>query len=518
MLAEMQLDRPYSRRELLMTGVAGMAASTFGPTEANASSRTKSDSGADGELAWTPAWRLRQMFSARELSPLEFAEFLVARTERHSDLGAFITVFPEHLLEQARIATEQRGEDLPLLHGLPVSLKDNIFTSGQRTTLGSRLFKDQVPDVDSVASERLKKAGGIIFAKSNMPEFALYHRSLNLLCREALNPWDTTRTSGGSSGGAAVATAVGLGPLAVGTDGGGSIRLPSAFNGVFGMLPSRGRVPNGAGPFLNPSSGIGPMARDVKDAAMLLQAMACVDARDPFTMRTPPPDYLAELERGVKGMRMAWSPDLGRVSPDEPEVVDICHQAAQAFRALGADYNEPLIRLENPLDPYEPDHEYSPQLVDQRLRAIKSDYIDAFTWMSKLSREQHYQLTDYARDFASAANNTGYLMGIMPSVRYKNKTRLTDLFEHVDLLLCPTISRPAFICGAENVSPLKYTEYTDLINFSGYCAASVPAGFYKDMPVGLQIIGRPGEEALVLRAARAFERERPWAQHRPRLA
>jgi len=477
-------------------------------------------SGLDEALAWTPAWRLREMFASRALSPLEFARFLLPRVDRQEGLGAFISVFPEHLLEQAAAATEAyaRGDVSAPLLGLPVSVKDTIFTKGQRTTLGSRLFADHVPETDSVASEQLKKAGGIIFAKSNTPEFAMNRRTVNLVSREALNPWDRTRTTGGSSGGAGAATAAGLGPLAVGSDGGGSIRIPSAFNGVFGLLPSRGRVPDGAGYFLTPTSGIGPMTRDVRDAALLLQAMACVDARDPLSARTPPSDYLAELEAGVRGVRIAWSGDLGRVEPEEPEIVPLCHEAAQVFRALGADYSEPQIRLEDPHDPLELDTEYSRDQMERRFRALMPDYDNPFTWAAKLPRDQYAKLSIYIRDRSDRPNELDYALSIRPEVRYREKTRLDDLFSRIDLLLCPTITRRAFVCGRENVTPWQYTAYTHLVNVSGYCAASVPAGFYKGMPIGLQIIGRPDEEALVLRAARAFERERPWAQHRPPLS
>jgi Asp-tRNA(Asn)/Glu-tRNA(Gln) amidotransferase A subunit family amidase len=476
-------------------------------------------SGPDEALAWTPAWRLREMFEGRSLSPLEFARFLLARVDRHEGLGAFISVFPELLLERAAAATEAyaRGDASTPLLGLPVSVKDTIFTKGQRTTLGSRLFAEHVPETDAVASEQLKKAGAIIYAKSNTPEFAMNRRTLNLVTHEALNPWDRTRTTGGSSGGAAGATAAGLGPLAVGSDGGGSIRIPSAFNGVFGLLPSRGRVPDGAGPFLTPTSGIGPMTRDVRDAALLMQAMACVDGRDPLSARTPPSDYVAELEAGVRGVRIAWSGDLGRVEPEEPEIVPLCHAAAQVFRALGADYSEPQIRLEDPHDPLELDAEYSRDRMEQRFRALMPDYDNPFTWAAKLPREEYAKLSIYIRDRSDRPNELDYALSILPEVRYRAKTRLDDLFGRIDLLVCPTITRRAFVCGRENVTPWQYTAYTHLANVSGYCAASVPAGFHKGMPIGLQIIGRPDEEALVLRAARAFERERPWAQHRPPL-
>lgn len=513
----MEQEKGVSRREVLAAGAVSVTAASLAATAANAAAPKTSAGGRDDELAWTPAWRIKEMFKARQLSPLEYAQFLVARVERNQHLGAFITVFPEHLLEAAKAATEKPGDGL--LAGLPVSVKDTVFTKGQRTTLGSALFKDHVPDIDSVASEQIKKHGGIIFAKSNTPEFALNRRSLNMVSREAVNPWDTTRTSGGSSGGAGVACAAGLGPLALGTDGGGSIRLPSAFNGTFGLCGSVGRIPNGAGYFSTPSGRFGPMTRDVRDAAMLLQAVAVIDKRDPFSaLRQPAPDYLAELDKGVKGVRIAWSADLGHITPAEPEIVPICHEAAQAFRSMGANYSEPYVRIEDVHDPLEPDHEYSPAQVAARVREIKPDWIDPISWSRKQSPADQAKLAIYLRDRGDHPTELDYAMSVLPAVRYMRKTRLEDLFKGIDLLLCPTIAHRAFVCGKESLSVYQYVLYTNIWNAAGYCSASVPAGFYKGMPVGLQIIGRPGEEALVLRAARAFERERPWAQHRPKVA
>lgn len=473
---------------------------------------------ADEELAWTPAWRLREMFAKRELSPLEFAQFLLARVERHQELGAFISVFPEPLLDEAKAATDRimRGaDDLPLLHGLPVSLKDSINTKGLRTTNGSLLFKDHVPDEDSVASEQLKNAGAIIFGKTNLPEFELNRRSINLLTREALNPWDRRRTSGGSSGGAGVAAAAGLGPLAIGADGGGSIRIPASFNGVFGLLPSRGRVPNGAGKIQLFMSGIGPMTRDVRDAAMLLQAIACCDERDPRTRRDAPPDYLDELEKGVAGLRIAWSPDLGRVVPDEPGIVAICHEAAQAFRKLGAIYSEPSFRLEDPHDELELDGDYAKWKMARLACDLLPDATNPINWAMQLPREDYAKLSIYIRDRSDRPTALEYALSIKPEVRNRQRTHIDELFKDIDLLLCPVIARTAFECGVSNVTPFQYTAYTYIANMAGYCGASLPAGFFEGMPVGLQIIGRPNEEHLVLRAARAFEREWPWAQLRP---
>jgi Asp-tRNA(Asn)/Glu-tRNA(Gln) amidotransferase A subunit family amidase len=472
----------------------------------------------DSELAWTPAWHLREMFAGKQLSPLEFARFLLARAERLDDLSAFITLFPDHLLSEARAATDayaKGGDGLPLLLGLPVSLKDSIATKGQRTTYGSLLFEDHVPDADSVASERLKQAGGIIFAKSNLPEFELNRRSINLVSRECLNAWDKTRTSGGSSGGAGVATAAGLGPLALGTDGGGSIRIPSSFSGIFGLQPSRGRVPDMLPAFGLLSSVIGPMTRDVRDAAMLMQAIACCDDRDPRTRRDAPPDYLTQLDDGIAGLRVAWSPDLGRVTPDEPAIVDLCHDAALAFRDFGVTFSEPSFRFEDPHDELELGGDYAKWKMAALSQQLMPGMLDPISWAISQGRETWSKTSIYIRDRSDRPTMLDYALSIKPEVRRRARTHIDDFFKDHDLLLCPVIARTAFRCGDENVTPFQYTAYTFITNVAGYCGASVPIGFHQGMPVGLQIIGRPGEEHVLLRAARAFERERPWAQWRP---
>jgi Asp-tRNA(Asn)/Glu-tRNA(Gln) amidotransferase A subunit family amidase len=476
--------------------------------------------GQPDELAWTPAWQLRELMGARLLSPVEYARFLLDRVERYGTrLGAFISVFPDHLLDAARSAEVaiMRGGPLAPLHGLPISVKDILWTKGQRTTLGSKLFADFIPDRDSVAIERIRQAGGIVFAKANLPEFSMNRRTLNLVAREALSPWDARRSSGGSSGGSAVAVAAGLGPVSIGTDNGGSIRIPSAFNGVFGLQPSRGRVPNGAGFYDAPLMRIGPIARDVRDAAMLLQVMAGPDRRDPFSLSGSAPDYSAELEKGVKGVRIAWSADFGRVEPERPEVVDVCHAAARAFLELGAAYAEPRLRLEDPMDALEPDPEYAPAQREAEFRKVLPDYKDLFAWIRELPAEKQGELTIYIRDRSDRPNLLDYTMSIKPEVRQRVKNRLADVFERFDLLLSPTIARPAFIAGEPGITPFQYTAYTLIVNVSGLCAASVPAGLVDGLPVGLQIMGRPGEEALVLRAARALEQARPWAERKPGL-
>jgi Asp-tRNA(Asn)/Glu-tRNA(Gln) amidotransferase A subunit family amidase len=473
------------------------------------------------ELAWLPGWKLRAMMERKELSPVELMRYLLDRVARlGAELGAFITVFPEDAMAHAKSAEQviMRGDPLPLLHGLPVSVKDYVWTKGQRTTMGSRLYAEFAPEQDSVPSERLKAAGAAIFAKTNMPEFSNNIRTLNLLTREAVNPWDRRRSSGGSSGGSGVAVAAGLGPLSIGTDDGGSIRIPSAFNGIFGLLPSQGRVPNGAGPFAAPHCGIGPMTRDVRDAAMLLQAIAGSDARDRFAMKSAVPDYLADLEKGVTGLRIGWSRDWGRVRFERPEIVELCHEAAMLFGEMGAIYEEPDFRLEDPLDFLELETDYAPAQYMAYFRKIDPDFQEKFTWIRQLPPEKYLQLTPYVRNHVERATPIDYINAILPEVRYKPRTRIPDIFARYDLLISPTIGRTAFFCGDATITPWQYIAYTYIVNVSGCCAASIPIGFFEGMPIGMQIVGRPDEDALVLRAARAFERIRPWAQHRPPCA
>jgi Asp-tRNA(Asn)/Glu-tRNA(Gln) amidotransferase A subunit family amidase len=481
-----------------------------------------SESVSTDELAWTPAWKLRDLMAAKRLSPVELTQHILGRAERYgTDLGAFITVFPDIAIAGAKAAEQAilNGDELGLLHGLAVSVKDIAWTKGQRTTMGSKLLADFVPDRDSVVSERLKLAGATIFAKANMPEFSMNRHTLNLLTREAMNPWDPERqtSTGGSSGGSGAAVAAGIGPISIGSDDGGSIRIPSAFNGIFGLFPSRGRVPNGAGFYGAGTCSVGPMTRDVRDAAMVMQAVAGFDARDPFAMSEPAPDYLAGLDDGVKGMRIAWSPDWGRVTPEQPAVVDVCHAAAQVFGELGAIYEEPSFRLEDPFDGLELDSEYSPAQLDAEFRRVDPGYKTLWSWIKELEPKDYEKLTIYLRDRNVSPTMVEYTMSISPKVRYRAKTRVTEMFERYDLLLSPTIGRTAFPSPAAHVTPWQYVAYTYIVNAASCCAASVPVGFHEGLPVGMQIVGPPNGEARVLRAARAFEIARPWADKRPPL-
>ena len=312
----------------------------------------------DEELAYMPATEMRRLIVDKQVSPVEVTELYLRRIERlDPQLNSFLTVSADEAMRSARVAEQAvvSGESLGLLHGLPVSIKDLEMTRGMRTTGGSLIFKDRVPDEDSIVVERVRNAGAVILGKTNTPEFGLLGRTENRLGGPCRNPWNLARTSGGSSGGAAAAIAVGLCVLATGSDGGGSIRIPSSFCGIYGIKPTQGRVPHysgGAAPVVtNLFSQSGPMTRTVRDSALLLQVLAGPDSRDRGSFRNVPDNYLAAVDRGVKGLRIAWSPDFGYASID-PEVHEVVESAARSFQDLGCLVDEIELKLDAPFDAF----------------------------------------------------------------------------------------------------------------------------------------------------------------------
>ncbi|CAN7216099.1 amidase [Phenylobacterium sp. LjRoot225] len=476
-----------------------------------------------GELAWTPAWRLREMIGRKELSPVELMTDLLARIDRlQPEIHPFVTIDAVGALAGARAAEQMvmRGEPLGPLHGLPVSIKDLLITKGLRTTAGSRLFENFIPDVDTVPSERLKQAGAIVFAKTNTPEFGLNRRSINLVADETLCPWDLERSSGGSSGGSGSAVAAGLGAISIGTDGGGSTRLPSAFNGLVGLQPSRGRIPVGPRLFDLVIEGIGPMTRDVRDAALTLQVLAGYDAREPFSLQTTPPDYLGTLDDGVGSLRVAWSRDFGFIKPHDDEVVDTIHRTAQLLGRQAAAYSEPDIKLQDAHDALDRDPEFTLTKAEAAYAGVEG-FKPIARFLSNMARNEPdnwSKLAVYIRDRADRPTELEYAMSIPPAVRQRPAAKLASVFETCDLLLSPTTSRTAFLCTETGITPWLYTQYTMLANLAGYCAINVPAGVVRGLPVGLHIMARPDQEHLLLRAARVLEQLQPWAQHKPQLA
>ena len=313
---------------------------------------TSRDSG-DANLAFAPATEIRDLIREKKVSVPELTELFYRRIEKlNPELRSYLALCPDQAMEQAQAAQDavQRGADLGPLHGVPISIKDLEMTKGVPTTMGSALFKDRTPDIDSAVVERIRQAGAIILGKTNTPEFGQSGFTENKLGDPCRNPWNTERTPGGSSGGAGAALASGLCTLASGSDGGGSIRIPASFSGVFGIKPSQGRVPRYGGygrPAANYFSQSGPLSRTVADSALLLQVLSGQDSRDPTSMRDAPPDYSAGLNGGVRGWRIAWSADFGYAEVD-PEVIEVAGQAARLFEELGATVEEPQFAIEDP--------------------------------------------------------------------------------------------------------------------------------------------------------------------------
>ncbi len=465
------------------------------------------------ELYYMPATEMAAAIRAKTLSPVEVIDAVLARIDRlNPELNAYCTVAPESARAAARQAEAAvtRGNALGCLHGVPVSVKDLVMTKGIRTTWGSKMFEQFVPDDDAPVVDRLKQAGAIILGKTNTPEFGFKGVTDNPVFGPTRNPWSLEHTPGGSSGGGGAAVAAGLGSLAVGTDGGGSIRIPCSCCGVFGLKPTLGRVaaaPTYGG--LDTLSHTGPMARTVRDAALMMNAIAGPDARDLSSLPADGTDYLADIDRGVQGLRFAWTPDWG-YAPVDPEVRRIAEAGANRFAEVGGRVEEAHPGFQSPEAPF---HVLFSGSIAARLGEKLPEWRDRFDPGLVSMIEQG--MTWSAVDFVNAAN-----------WRRTLSDAFVKCFARYDLLLTPTLAAPPLPVGVDyyeeiggrKVSPSGWFAFTYPLNMTGYPAASVPCGWTADgLPVGLQIIGPRFADALVLRAAAAFETVAPWAAKRPPL-
>ena len=467
----------------------------------------------DERLCWLPATELAALIRKKKVSPVEVVDAVLDRIAKvNPALNAFVTLTDVQARREARAAERaltRRGAALGPLHGVPFSVKDLVVTKGVRTTFGTPLYRDNVPAEDAPIVERLKRAGAILLGKTNTPTFGWIGATHNLLFGATRNPWNLDRTPGGSSGGASAAAAAGLGPLHVGTDGGGSIRIPASCAGIYGLKASYGRIPAWPPSGAWSLSHVGPMTRTVADAALMLQVTAGPDERDQYSLPAARVDFTAGLRGGLKGLRVAWSADLGFADAVDPEVRAICAKAVKAFRELGCRVEEVSPRWPSPRDPWE---------------TIFCGGI-ATRLASSLDRRAEIDAGLY-RIIEDGLKHppTRYVQAWFDRLAWWEHPR--RFFETYDLLLTPTIACPPFRVGLDNpaeiagtpVSAYAWIPFTFPFNMTGQPAASVPAGFTADgLPVGLQIVGRRFDDAGVLRASAAFERARPWAQHRPPL-
>jgi amidase len=464
-----------------------------------------------------PATELVAAIRAKRVSPREVTDAALARIDRINPIvNAFVTVVADQALEAARQAEAavMRGpaDELGSLHGVPVSIKDLTLTKGIRTTFGSLAFADFVPTEDALIVERLKHAGAIILGKTNTPELGAGGNTKNPLFGPTRNPWRLTHTCGGSSGGAAAAVATGMGPLAQGSDTGGSLRTPASFCGVIGFRTSPGVVPVYPAPLAwDPLSVAGPIARTVGDTALMLAAVAGPDDRAPISVPVDPASWLAAARTPeVRGWRIAWSADLG-VTPVDPEVARVAESAARAYLDLGCSVED--------------DHPDFTGLREMILPARSARMAAVHGGLLTKWREQMFPPLVWNIELGSTMTAVQWAKAEMDRTQLWHRVR--KFFERYDLLMTPTVAVPPFphawdyppeINGRRCETYLDWFLLTYAITLTGLPAISVPAGWTADgLPVGLQIVGRRWGEAAVMRAAAALEAARPWAGRRPPL-
>lgn len=468
---------------------------------------------ASTELAFTPAAELVRLIRSKALSPVEVMIATVARAEAlNPRLNAICTPTYDAAMAAARRAEDAVMRDAPLgpLHGVPTTIKDLVFTKGVRTMAGSHIWADRVPDIDAPVVERLAAAGAISIGKTTVPERGWKGNGDSPLTGISHNPWKLGTNAGGSSTGAAICAAAGIGPIHQGSDGAGSIRMPAAFCGIYGLKPSYGRVPYHPMPTNGHLSHIGPMTRTVADAALMLHAMAGPDDRDMASLESLPADYPARLEDGIAGLKVAYSPDLGYLRVDD-EVAGPVRRAALAFQELGC-----AVEEINPGwgDPIAMEH----CLYTSNIAGGVGTHLDR--WADRMdpglvAMARHgtvYGAVDYVR---------------MQAERNDYYDKVRAFFERWDLLLTPALSVAAF--DNRLLIPAHWPQHPwDWFRWAGFSypfnltwlpAATCPCGFTPSgLPVGLQIVAGRFHDLRVLQASRAFEHVRPWAHVQPKLA
>jgi Asp-tRNA(Asn)/Glu-tRNA(Gln) amidotransferase A subunit family amidase len=470
------------------------------------------------EIAFMPASELRTAIRERRISPVEALEAVLDRIERvNPSLNAFVTVLPDRAREQARAAESAvmstPADELGALHGIPTLIKDLTPTEGLRTTYGSAAFADNIADTSSLAFERIDRAGAVLVGKTTTPDFGELGVTESTLTGTTGNPWNPARTSGGSSGGSAAAVVAGLGHLSWGSDGGGSIRIPSACCGAVGLKASLGRIPGfGEQQTFEQVTTCGPITRTVADTALLLDVTAGPDLRDPIALPAPDVRYL-DVVRGasIEGLRIAASLDLGqaRVSAD---VARAFRESVDTLRALGAVVDEVDVTLPDALEYFVAwwgpeyvnvveEHDANGWHIPPAVRGIAES-------AAQVTPQQHYHALTVTREEIS-----------------REFVRILSAY---DAMICPTMPLTAFphpgdVAGAEMIDDWKcpspslyFHRMTEPFSHAGLPALSLPNGVDPDgMPTALQIAGRTHDDATVLRVAATYEAATPWHRRRP---
>ena len=468
------------------------------------------------DLCFISAKKLASLIRSRKLSATEVMQAFIAQIERvNPKVNAIVTFLPDAALSAAKKFDKNfKANKAKPLAGLPIAYKDNVPTKGIRTTSGSPIYKNHVPKEDHLIVERLTAAGAITLGKTNLPEFAAGSHTFNLVFGATLNPYDTTKSAGGSSGGAAAAVACGMLPFADGGDLAASLRNPGNFCNVVGLRPTPGRVPHWPAPNAWNTLGVlGPIARTAEDAAFLLAAMAGPDRRAPTSIAESGEQFLQPLRRNFKKTRVAWSPSLGGL-PMDPRVTAVLEKQKRVFKDLGCIIEEAEPDFTGATEAFETMRAVAfvqnyGELVKTRRREVK----DSIAW----NVEQGLKLTTEQIARADSLRNALY-------------QRMRAFLERYEFLLCPVNQLPPFPAEIEYptlIDGVKMDNYLDwmkscyYITITSHPAISVPAGFTTDthpLPVGLQIVGRYRDDFGVLQLAYAFERETGAWRQRPAIA
>ena len=461
------------------------------------------------EICFASATELAAKVRDRELSPVEVAQAHLERIEAINPAINAIVIPTDDVLDRAREAEAavMAGGELRPLHGVPYTLKDCIETSGLPMTLGSKLFDSYVSQQDATVYTRLRDAGGILLGKTNMPEFALWWETDNLVFGRTNNPWDLERNPGGSSGGEAAAIATGLSPLGLGTDLGGSIREPANFCGIVGLKPTLGRVPytNIEPQTILRAIHVGPMARSVEDIALGLSILAGPDGIDVYAPPVPVQDY-SDIEAVPSETRIGWSPTGG--TPVDPEVQKVVEEAANALAEMGLNVEATEI----------------PALAEKDSGLISSKmYLpEARHHMAPIIKGLESDLTELLRQRYVDSPSVPFEEYLKAGVIWEElKREVAEYFTRYDLFICPTVPMPAyphrqteFNIGGETLLGRHALRATVPWDLTGSPAISVPFGWSSEgMPIGVQIVGRHFDELTVLQAARALESHRGELRH-----
>ena len=458
-------------------------------------------------IEYTSARELTGLIMSGEITPLEVMEDTLKRIDgSNPSLNAFVSIDADRAMDEARDATESlaAGKDPGPLAGVPIGVKDLEDVGGMVTSFGSIPFKDNMASADSVQVARLREAGAIVVGKTNTPEFGATGFCKNRLFGATRNPWNLERTPGGSSGGSAAAVAAGMVPMATGSDGGGSIRIPAAYTGCFGLKTSYGRIPMGPLPILsmNPIVVPGPLTRTVEDAALYLDCVAGYHPAAPDSLPRPTTSYLEGLDRIPRELVIAFSPTLGYATVQH-DVMARVEEAISCFEDMG----HTVVLME----------EVMPNVVDAWSKLFSLNIYGTLNEnIEKYGSEMGRALVASLKEIDSLT-----LEELIEAQRIKSEQNLVlwDLFDRFDLLITPTMPTEAFAAEGPppteiNGHPISILDVVALVypfNLSGHPAASVPAGLTESgMPAGLQIVGPRHRDDLVLQASRAYERTRPW--------